>query len=468
MTGFVEGLRQEASGFVVKVSAVVALGGLVFGYDTAVISGALLFIQQDLSATTFEQSAIVGSLLLGAVCGAAAAGTLAAKLGRRRTMLVAGVLFTLGALGAALAPGVWTLVGARFILGLAVGSASFLAPMYISELVPPAIRGGLVSFNQLMMASGILIAYIVDFALKGVSNNWRWMLGAGAIPGLAFAAGMLVVPESPRWLARRGRKDEAREVLRRARKDGGDEELKEIDEVASEEGSWRDLLAKSARPMLAVGLALAIFQQLVGINSVIYYAPTIFRLAGVSTTSAIVQTIFIGVTNIVFTGLAVLLLDRLGRRVLLLAGTAGVVVGLLGLGVFFEVPSLRQDYGWLALTSLIVYIASFAIGLGPVFWLMIAEIFPLRIRSVAMAACTVANWTFNFVVAFTFLQLIATAGKGATFFIYAAIAIAALLFFARRVPETKGRTLEQIEKELLEGSTRRGGARSRSAGAAAR
>jgi sugar porter (SP) family MFS transporter len=449
MSTFVDDIRKETNGFVVGVAAVAALGGLLFGYDTGVISGALLFIEKDMHASTFEQSAIVGSLLLGAVCGAIAAGYLAAKLGRRRTTIIAGIIFAVSALGSALAPDVWTLIGARFALGIAVGSASFVAPMYIGELVPPKIRGGLVSFNQLMITVGILAAYIVDFGLKDVSNNWRWMLGLGAIPGVALAVGMFFLPESPRWLVERGREDEARDVLTRARKpDQVDEELEEIEEVAEQEGSWRDLLSGSVRPMLVVGLGLAIFQQLVGINTVIYYAPTIFKLAGVSTSSAIAQTVFIGVTNVVFTIVAVLLLDKVGRRVFLLAGTAGVVVSLVGLGLFFQVGSIKESFGWLALASLIVYIASFAIGLGPIFWLMIAEIFPLHVRSAAMAACTVANWGFNFLVSFTFLQLISTAGKGGAFFAYAAIGIVALAFFAWKVPETKGRTLEQIETEL--------------------
>src|SRR5262249_27721444 len=205
-----------------------------------------------------------------------------------------------------------------------------------------------------------------------------------------------------------------------------------------EESSLRDLLSANVRPMLVVGLGLAIFQQLVGINTVIYYAPTIFKLAGVSTSSAIGETVFIGVTNVVFTIVAVLLLDKVGRRIFLLAGTAGVLVSLVGLGLFFQFGAIKQAAGWLALTSLLVYIASFAIGLGPIFWLMIAEIFPLKIRAAAMSVCTVGNWGFNFLVSFTFLQLISVAGNGGAFFTYAGIAVLAIAFFAWKVPETKG------------------------------
>lgn len=449
MSSFVQDVKQETNGFVVGVATVAAIGGLLFGFDTGVISGALLFIQKDLHASKFDQSAIVGSLLLGAVCGAIIAGYLAGAIGRRRTKIASGTVFALAAIASAVSQDVWQLIGSRFALGIAVGTASFVSPMYIGELVPPKIRGGLVSFNQLMITTGILVAYIVDFGLKGVSDNWRWMLGLGAIPGLALAIGMFFMPESPRWLVEQEREDDARSVLCRARrKEQVDDELDEIREVAKEEAGVRDLLGTSIRPMLVVGVGLAVFQQLVGINTVIYYAPTIFKLAGVGTSSAIGQTIFIGVTNVVFTIVAVLLLDKLGRRALLLAGTVGLTVALVGLGLFFQVPSIKAHAGWLALVSLIVYIASFAIGLGPVFWLMISEIFPLKIRSAAMATCTVANWGFNFLVAFTFLQLVSTAGRGGAFFTYAGIGVVAVLFFLWKVPETKGRTLEQIESEL--------------------
>jgi sugar porter (SP) family MFS transporter len=450
MSSFVQDVREETNGFVVGVAAIAAIGGFLFGYDTGVISGALLLIKQDLGASTFEQSAIVGSLLLGAVAGAILSGYLAAAIGRRPVKIISGCIFAIGAIWSALAPDVWTLIVARFVLGISVGTASFVAPMYIGEMVPKKIRGGLVSFNQLMITSGILVAYIVDFALKDVSNNWRWMLGLGAIPGVALAVGMLLMPESPRWLVEHDREDDARNVLERARRpEEIDEEIDEIRDVSRESARLRDLLGKAVRPMLIVGLGLAIFQQIVGINTVIYFAPTIFQLAGVSTSAAIGQTVFIGVTNVVFTIIAVLLLDKLGRRVFLLTGTAGLTVALVGLGLFFQVSSIKANAGWLALVSLIFYIASFAIGLGPVFWLMIAEIFPLKIRSAAMSVCTVANWGFNFLVSFTFLQLISTAGKGGAFFLYAGLGVLALIFFALMVPETKGRSLEEIESELV-------------------
>ena len=449
MAGFISEARQESNPFLFLLATVAAIGGFLFGYDTGVISGALLYIKGDLHASSFEQEAIVGALLLGAVCGAIGSGYLANKIGRRRTKIMSGCIYTIAALACAFSQSANELIAARFVLGFSVGTASFVSPMYIAELAPKRIRGGLVSFNQLMVVLGILAAYIVNFSLTSVSNNWRWMLGLGAIPGIALAVGMFLMPESPRWLAEKGRDDEAKEALQRARRsDDVDEELDEIHEVSKQRSKLSDVFGAAVRPMLVVGMGLAIFQQIVGINTVIYYAPTILSFTGKSAAGAIGQTVFIGVTNLVFTIIAILLLDKLGRRVFLLVGTAGLTVGLVLLGLFFHSTSIQQNYSWLALGALILYIASFAMGLGPVFWLMILEIFPLNLREPAMSACTVANWSFNFLVSFTFLTLTTSIGKDWTFWLYAIIGVAAFMFFLVKVPETKGKTLEQIEQEL--------------------
>jgi sugar porter (SP) family MFS transporter len=301
-----------------------------------------------------------------------------------------------------------------------------------------------------MIVSGILIAYIVNYLLKGIGvDNWRWMLGLGAVPGVLLAVGMSLMPHSPRWLAERGREDEARDALRRTHRDDEvDEELDSIKDVASREARIRDLFGSSVRRMLIVGLGLAIFQQIVGINTIIYYAPTILSFSGNSAASAIGQTVFIGVTNVIFTVIAILLLDRLGRRVFLLIGTIGLTIALVILGAFFFSATLQSDFPYLSLAALVLYIASFAMGLGPVFWLMISEIFPLELRGPAMALCTVANWGFNFIVSFTFLSLVGGLGKAATFWLYAAIGVVAVVFFAKLVPETSGRSLEEIQEDL--------------------
>jgi sugar porter (SP) family MFS transporter len=452
--GFIHELRQGDSGLLIRVSAIAAIGGLLFGYDTGVISGALLFIKDDLHAGTSAQQWVVSSLLLGAILGAVASGYLADRISRRYTKVVSGSVYVIGALGCAFAVNVPMLIGFRFVLGLSVGTASFVAPLYIAEVAPPRLRGGLVSFNQLAITTGILISYLVNFALKGVEYNWRWMLGVAIIPGAALAIGMLTVPHTPRWLMEKDREDQARGVLEDLR--AGDEradvdgEIEDIKEAARNEQSSKfgDLFGGRLRPLLWVGLGLAVFQQFVGINTVIYYAPTILSDTGLTKSASITQTVFVGVTNVVFTIVAVLLLDRVGRRKLLLTGTVGLTVALAVLGIYFSSNTLQQQAGWVALAALLVYIASFAIGLGPVFWLMISEIYPTGIRSKAMAAATVGNWAANFLVAVTFLSLGQAITRQGTFFLYTGLGVVAFLFFLSRVPETSNRSLEEIQQEL--------------------
>ncbi len=453
-SGFISGLRASGNGLLVRVSAIAAIGGLLFGYDTGVISGALLYIKGDLHAGSLAQEWIVSSLLLGAILGAIASGYLADAISRKWTKVISGTVYVIGALGCAFAVNIPMLIGFRFVLGLSVGTASFVAPLYISECAPPKVRGGLVSFNQLAVTVGILLSYLVNFAFKDVTDNWRWMLGVAVIPGAALAIGMLTVPHTPRWLMQRGREDEARGVLKRLRGTDPDAdiegEIEEIKEANRTEGSStvRDLLKPKIRPLLWVGIGLAVFQQFVGVNTVIYYAPTILSDTGLTKSSSITQTVFVGVTNVVFTVIAVLLLDRIGRRKLLLGGTIGLTVSLLLIAVYFTTPYLQQNAPYLALVALLIYIASFAVGLGPVFWLMISEIFPTGIRSKAMSVSTVANWGANFIVAATFLSLGNLITRQGTFYLYAALGIAAVIFFAAKVPETKDRSLEDIQREL--------------------
>jgi sugar porter (SP) family MFS transporter len=456
MSGFVREMRDSGNGLLVRVSVIAAIGGLLFGYDTGVISGALLYIKKDLHAGTFEQQAIVAVLLLGAMFGALASGYLADKISRKWTKVISGCIYVIGALGCALSINAEMLIGFRFLLGISVGTASFVAPLYISEVAPPKVRGGLVSFNQLAIVSGILLAYIVNFAFKDFSNEWRWMLGVAAIPGVALAVGMLTVPHTPRWLMLSGQQDRARKVLERLRE--GDEnadidtEVKEIEEANEKErgATVKSLLRPALRPIFAVGIVLAIAQQFVGVNTVIYYAPTILSDTGMNNGAALAATILVGVTNLVFTIVAVLLLDRVGRRALLITGTVGLLLGLLILGVYFTSSTLQNDYGWLALVGLVVFIAAFAIGLGPVFWLMISEIFPVGVRSKAMSVCTIANWGANFLVAQTFLTLSGAISRQGVFFLYAGLAVLSIIFFSLRVPETKGRSLEDIQADLVD------------------
>ncbi len=449
------------------VALIAAIGGFLFGYDTGVIGGAMLFMKKDLGLSTpGMQQLTVAILLLGAVAGALISGYAADKFSRRRTKITSGCVYVTGALAAAFAQSYWEILASRFWLGLAVGTASFVAPMYIAELVPPRIRGGVVSFNQLMITSGILAAYIVDWGFAGFSNNWRWMFGIAMIPGAALAVGMYFMPFSPRWLVEKGREDDARRVLHRYRDsdEDVDREIEEIKEVSASEASVRDLLKKGVRRMLIVGIGLAVFQQIVGINTVIYYAPTILKFAGQHNTGALTQSVFIGCTNVVFTIVAILLLDKLGRRFFLVTGTAILTASLVGLGIFFESAGVRHAVPWLALACLLTYIMGFAVGLGPVFWLMISEIFPIQMRGPAMAVCSMFNWGLNFAISYTFLTLTNTITKQGTFWLYAFFGVCALVFFLTLVPETKDRSLEQIQADLgadADAALTRGGSEAR-------
>ncbi len=455
MSGFVREMRASGNGLLVRISVIAAIGGLLFGYDTGVISGALLYIKKDLHAGTFEQQAIVAVLLLGAMVGALVSGYLADRISRKWTKVISGSLYVVGAIGCALSVNAGMLIGFRFLLGISVGTASFVSPLYISEVAPPKVRGGLVSFNQLAIVSGILLAYVVNFTFKDLTDQWRWMLGVAALPGAALAVGMLTVPRTPRWLMMHGQDDRARDVLARLR-DGDEDadidgEMRDIDEANRKErgATVKSLLRPELRPVFAVGIALAVAQQFVGVNTVIYYAPTILSDTGMGNSAALASTMVVGVTNLVFTIVAVLLLDRVGRRALLVTGTFGLLAALTLLGVYFSSSTLQHDYGWIALAGLVLFMAAFAIGLGPVFWLMISEIFPVGARGKAMAVCTIANWGANFLVAQTFLSLSHAITRQGVFFLYAGLAVLSVIFFLAKVPETRGRSLEEIQEDLV-------------------
>jgi sugar porter (SP) family MFS transporter len=433
--------------FVYLATAISALGGMLFGYDIGVISGAIIFIQKQFSLSSGMEEIVVSSVLLGSLVGALIGGMLADRLGRRRLLVFTAIVFGLGAIGAALAPGTTVLITARIIAGVAIGIASFVAPLYISEIAPVAIRGKLVSINQVALTSGIVISYLIDYAFAG-AQAWRWMFALAVVPAAAFGIGLIFIPNSPRWLADRGQIDEARTVLKRIRPpDKVEGELDDIQQsLKQQKGHWSELFSPLLRMAMIVGVGLAVAQQITGINTVIYYAPTIFKFAGLSSTSAaILASVGVGVVNVVLTLVAMQLIDRVGRRPLLLVSLAGMTLSLGVLGLAFSLPQLSGSLGWIAVTSLMVYVGSFAVGLGPVFWLMLSEIYPLRIRGRAMSVGTIANWGANLLVALSFLTLTQMLGKAATFWLYGAVSIGAWLFAWFLVPETKGKSLEQIE-----------------------
>jgi sugar porter (SP) family MFS transporter len=432
-------------------AGVTALGGLLFGYDTGVVSGALLFVKKDFGGlSSFQEELITSLLLVGAVVGALLAGRVADLVGRRLTVLITAVIFVVGVLLAAFTPTFPVLLVARIVIGLAVGSASMVVPLYIGEVVPPRVRGGLVSLNQLAITAGILVSYLIDYGLSG-SADWRLMFGLAAIPAVLLFVGMLFQKESPHWLIRQDRIDEARDVLKRVRNedDDIDGEIHDVQEVSRKEAGVRELLSPSIRPLVYVGVLLAVFQQITGINTVIYYAPTLLQGAGFGSSAALLANVVNGAVNVGMTIVAIWLLDRAGRRPLLLSGTAGMAVGMVITAcAFLGGENLHGALAIVAVIGLLVYTGSFAIGLGPVFWLLIAEIYPLRIRGAAMSVATMANWGANFVVTVSFLTLLNAISGVGVFFLFGFLTLVALAYFWRKVPETKGRSLQEIEHDL--------------------
>jgi MFS transporter, SP family, galactose:H+ symporter len=437
---------------VAMVAVVAAIGGGLFGYDTGVISGAILYIKREFPIDNATEGLIVSAVTAGALAAAMFAGVLADRGGRRVTNIAAGLVFATASLLCAVANSVPTLVAGRFLVGCGIGLTSVGGPMYIAEVAPPRVRGTLVSLFQLAVTVGILLAYIACAILAPVAA-WRWMLGLAAIPGLLLAVGMLFMPESPRWLVRRGHRTDARAVLAQIEPHGDPDAAvaqMERDLAAEGHGSWGELLEPSLRPALLVGIGLAVFQQVTGINAVIYYAPQIFQAAGfTSDLTSLAATTGIGVINVLATFIAIWLVDRAGRRPLLIAGVLGMIATLGILGLAFRANAGGTGTSSLAVItafSLAAYIVSFAFSLGPIVWLMISEIYPLRNRAQAMAVSTASNWGANFLVSLSFPLLASRLGSSATSFTYAAFGVVTLIFIIAQVPETKGKTLEEISR----------------------
>lgn len=441
--------------FVAVVAAIAAMGGLLFGYDTGVISGAILFIKDQFSLTSTTEEFVVSAVLVGAIIGAALSGQVSDTFGRRKVIIATAVIFIVGSAIAALAPTVPLLVIGRVVIGVAIGIASFAVPLYISEISPAHARGALVSLNQLAITIGIVLSYVVDYALSG-EKAWRAMFAIGVVPAVVLGVGIFFLPSSPRWLMSRLLTGRARDVLKRVRGTQDVEgEIGDIQESLKEEsGGWKELFEPWMRMPLLIGVGIMFFQQITGINTVIYYAPTIFEFAGFDSASvAILATMGVGVVNVLMTIVSIKVIDRIGRRALLFIGLIGMVVSLGALGFAFKMTALSGALKWIAVGSLLLYIASFAVSLGTVAWVIISEVFPLKIRGRAMSLATMSNWIFNFTVAMTFLTLIEKLGKAGTFWLYAVLGIIGWVFCYIFMPETKGYTLEQIEEHWRKGGT---------------
>ncbi len=437
------------------VAIVASLGGLLSGYDTGVISGALLFINETWILPDTLQGFLVSSVLIGAVIGAATNGVLADMFGRKKIIMATAVIFIIGSIMCAFAPNVYVLIISRIFVGFAVGIVNFVVPLYLSEISPKNLRGTLVSLYQWAITSGILFSYFINAAFAQAVYNWRWMLFAGVLPGLILFIGMCLMSDTPRWLVSKNRDDEAKAVFKKIEPDiDSDKEIEDIKTTLNSEGQDKKFRFKKWMIMpFVVGVGIMFAQICTGINTIIYYAPTIFKTAGFdSNLTAIYATTGIGVVNFVMTIVAVFFTDRLGRKPLLYFGLTGVMLSLFALGTSFAFAGvLGSSLKWVAVGSLVTYIICFAMSLGPISWILVSEVFPLKIRGVAMSICTVSNFAFNFFVVGSFPILLHRIGGAWTFWMFGFVSLLCIIFVYFFVPETKGISLEQIESNWRKG-----------------
>ena len=454
--------------YLTSTALIVALGGFLMGFDVSVISGVVRFVELEFELSPLQLGWVVSSLSLTAAVGMLASGPLSDRLGRRPVLQIAAVLFAVSAIASAVAPDYFTLVVARMLGGFGVGAALIVAPMYIAEMSPPASRGRFVSFNQLNIVVGISAAFFSNYLILTLGEsgaawteslrlgewNWRWMLGIGTLPAVAYLLALSAVPESPRWLAMRGRDAEAMEVLAQVAGDGAGTVLREVKESIAAEAklgraSWRVLLHPSLRLVMTIGIVVGILQQITGINAVFFYAPMIFERSGIGTNAAFMQAALVGLANLVFTVVAMATIDRFGRRPLLVFGLSGIAACMLLLAWGFSAGDAANPR--LILFGILGFVASFAVSLGPVMWVLFSELFPNRVRGVAISFVGLANSATAFLVTLVFPWQLQSLGSSMTFLIYGVFAVAGLAFVMRVLPETKGRSLEELETLLVKG-----------------
>ena len=510
--------------FVIRTALIVALGGFLMGFDAAVISGVIGFIQVEFNLTSIQLGWAVSSLTLSSTLAMVASGPLADRFGRKPMLFLAAILYAVSALASAIAPSFEFLVVARMIGGLGVGASLIIAPMYIAEIAPPSMRGQMVSFNQLNIVIGMSVAFFTNYVILQLGDssepwalsmgfaehNWRWMLGLEVLPAILYFFGLFTVPHSPRWLIRMGRTEEALPIMKIAiGQVAAAQELSEVQQSLlsdkdKERASIRELLSPALRFVLTIGIVIGVLQQITGINSVFFYAPVIFEQSGIGTDASFVQAIFVGLINLVFTVFAILLIDRIGRKPLLTIGLIGITFSMLLLSYGFSQatytlgpeaanivaesgidigPILGQTYNsdvafkgaieqtmgaevaqqyesdlltdsitmnpMLILIGILGFVASFAISLGPVMWVLFSELFPMRIRGIAISFVGLINSAVSFLVQLVFPWELDTLGSSVTFLIYGLFAAAGLVFVLTMVPETKGRSLEELERDLV-------------------
>lgn len=463
-------MKSEYNGRLIYViAAIAATGGLLFGFDTGVISGAIPFFQQDFRLDDGMIEIVTSAGLLGAILGALGCGRLTDRLGRRKVILASAVIFAIGAVWSGWAADVWNLVAARLFLGVAIGVSSFAVPLYLAEISPTAIRGRLVALFQLMITIGVLVSYLSDlfFADEADMACWRPMFYVGVVPALILLTGMLFLPETPRWLMGKGRETESLAILKRIEGQAAAAESlarmrEEIVKSANEKSDWKALLQPWMRTPLIIAVGIMFFQQFIGINTVIYYSPKIFLMAGFDgTVAAIWASVGVGVVNVLFTLVSVYFVDRLGRRKLYFTGVTGIFLSLGLLGLCFLFTAQLGEWGkWIAIGLVFCYIACFALSIGPLGWLIISEVFPAKIRGMGSSIGSFSVWFFNSIVSFTFFKIVhaftisgreiyvndeALGNPAGAFWFYGAVALAALVWGYFYVPETKGVSLEKIE-----------------------
>ncbi|MBS3769357.1 MAG: sugar porter family MFS transporter [Bacteroidales bacterium] len=431
--------------YLLTISIIASLGGLMFGFDMAIISGTVPFITDYFDLSDLQLGWGVSSMLVGAVIGAMFAGNLADRFGRRRMLIITALFFAISALGTGLAQNFTFFYMMRILGGIAVGAGSALSPMYISEVSPSQYRGRMVVLYQMSIVVGILISYIVNYGLHDIGeNNWRWMFATGTLPSVIFFVLLFIVPKSPRWLYKKGYTNQAYNILKNV---GGtanaDYEIAEIKESLKQaHARFRELFQPGLRRVMIIGIVLAILVQMTGINTIIDYAPKVLEDVGVEVGEALFYNIGIGLINFLFTWVAVLLIDRAGRRKLYIVGSAGMVMAMVFLSVAF---SLENVSGILILVFMFLFISFFASCIGPVFWTLMSEIFPNKARGTAMSVAVVTNWIFNWLVVFIFPGMMGSYGGTVTYGFLAVMSLILLIVAVRYLPETKGKTLEEIE-----------------------
>jgi sugar porter (SP) family MFS transporter len=446
---------------VIIIAAIASTGGLLFGFDTGVISGAIPFLQQDFGLKDSQIENITAFGLIGAVLGALIGGRISDILGRKKVIISAAIVFITGALWSGISLNPTQLLISRFYIGIAIGISSFVVPLYIAEISPTKMRGTLVFLFQFMITVGILASYLSDSAFANDTNyeSWRPMFYIGVIPASILLIGAFYLPETPRWLMKKGKEEESRKILETIEeKDQVESIFKEMkDDICKDSGktSWKIIFKPWLKNSLIIAVGIMFFQQFVGINTVVYYSPKIFLKAGFEgNEAAIWASVSVGIINVLFTVLSIYLVDKIGRRKLYFIGLSGIIISLICMGLFIIPPDVHaSNYKWFLVISMLSYVGFFTLSIGPLGWLLISEVFPLKVRGLGSSIGSLSNWGFNALVVWSFFKLTRIIGDAEVFWLFALIGLFGLLWGYYYIPETKGVSLEEIEEHWRSGKS---------------